>query len=178
MNDKYLQCARICNTHGLKGDVVIELLCDGIEFIKSVPTVYFGKDEYKPIKIEYIKPYKSHALCKFENCGSIEAVMPLKGGELYVRRDDCVLEEGSHFLVDLIGLTVIDKTSGKTYGKVADVFQNPANDIYEVACTDGVTRLMPGVSEFIDRVDMENKIVYVKPIKGMLSEEEEIGNEI
>ena len=84
---------------------------------------------------------------------------------LYLSRDDIELEEGEVFIADLIGLPVIDESSGEEYGRITDVINAGASDIYVIETPKGEA-MMPAVEEFVKNIDLE-KGVFVKPIEGM-----------
>ena len=90
----------------------------------------------------------------------------MKNKILYAAREDFVLEEGDYFIADLIGLPVIHAETGHIYGKLTEVINRGASDIYVVA-TEAGERMMPAVDEFVKLVDIE-KGIFVCPIEGML----------
>ena len=69
-------------------------------------------------------------------------------------------------MADLIGLDVIDNKSGEVYGKVTDVINRGASDIYVVETPQG-EKMVPAVEEFIKKVDIDRGI-FVEPIEGLL----------
>ena len=98
----------------------------------------------------------------------MDKAMALKGKMLYASRGDFHLEKGDYFIVDLIGLPVIDNIDGKVYGEITDIINRGASDIYVVKTEDG-ERMMPGVKEFVKRIDIE-KGIFVEVIPGLLSD--------
>ena len=88
---------------------------------------------------------------------------------LYAAREDFKLDDGAYFIADLIGLPVLDVDSGREYGKIADVINRGASDIYVVNTPSG-ERMMPVVDEFVKKVDID-KAVYVHTIPGLLSDD-------
>jgi 16S rRNA processing protein RimM len=95
----------------------------------------------------------------------MDKAMAVKGKTLYAARGDFKLKKGDFFIVDLIGLEVIDHESGKVYGKVSDVINRGASDIYVVKTESG-ERMMPAVDEFVVSVDLDEGVL-VRPIEGM-----------
>ena len=89
-----------------------------------------------------------------------------------VSRNDVSIPDGKYFISDLIGLEVIDVDTKQCYGKITDVRNFGASDIYVVS--DGKNEYMvPAVKDVISLVDLD-KAVYVKPISGIFDEAEEI----
>ncbi len=167
---KYLECAIIINTHGVRGDVKLESLCDSPSVLAGLKRVYlYQGGEYKEIKVLHSSVFKSFVLASLEGIDDIDKAMTYKGKTLYAAREDFKLKRGDYFIVDLIGLPVIDNLSGKTYGEVIDVINRGASDIYVVK-TEGGERMMPAVKEFVKRVDVESGI-FVEVIPGLLSDD-------
>ena len=99
----------------------------------------------------------------------MDKAIALKGTMLYASREDFELEEGDYFIADLLGLPVIDNIDGKVYGKIKDVINRGASDIYVITTPTG-ERMMPVVDEFVKRVDTESGI-YVEVIPGLLTDD-------
>lgn len=166
---QYLECAVIINTHGVRGDVKLESLCDSPEVLADLSRVFVREGgAYREIKVLHASVFKQFVLVGLEGVNDMDAAAALKGTTLYADRDDFDLEEGDYFIVDLIGLPVIDQISGKEYGKIADVINRGASDIYVVKTPAG-ERMMPVVEEFVKNVDLERG-VFVETIPGLLED--------
>ena len=82
------------------------------------------------------------------------------------------IENGKNFIADLIGLEVIDCDTKTVYGKVKDVLNFGASDIYVIS--DGKKEYMlPAVDGVVVETNVESHIL-VKPIPGIFDEAEEI----
>ena len=163
----YLECAIIINTHGVMGAVKLESLCDSPEVLASLERVFVLEGgKYREIKILHASVFKQFVLATLEGVSDMDTAAAMKGTTLYAARDDFELEEGEYFIADLYGLNVIDADNGSIYGKIKDVINRGASDIYVVDTPNG-ERMIPVVDEFVDRVDV-NEGVFVRPIEGML----------
>ncbi|MBQ2263769.1 MAG: PRC-barrel domain-containing protein, partial [Oscillospiraceae bacterium] len=49
---------------------------------------------------------------------------------LYMDREEVELDEGCYFIQDLIDLEVRDADTGEVYGRIVDVLETGANDVY------------------------------------------------
>ena len=166
---QYLECAIIINTHGVRGDVKLESLCDAPEVLASLERVFvFENGRYREIKVTHASVFKQFVLASLEGIDDMDKAAAMKGTTLYASREDFDLEEGDYFIADLIGLPVIDNVSGKIYGKIKDVINRGASDIYVINTPAG-ERMMPVVEEFVKRVDIESG-VYVETIPGLLED--------
>lgn len=169
MKNKYLECGKIINTHGIKGQVKLESFCDSPQVLAGLKKVYFlERDFYKEVKVIGASVFKNFVIMSFDGINDCESAELLKGSIIYADRDDIALDEGSFFIADLIGLDVIDNISGRIYGKITDVINRGASDIYVVSTPAG-EKMIPAVGEFIKKTDL-NSGVYVKTIPGLLDD--------
>lgn len=73
---------------------------------------------------------------------------------------------------DILGCKVIDEISGSVYGTISDIWKMPANDVWVITSASGEFSI-PVVDEFVRRVDIPQKIVYVTLPEGFTEPEEE-----
>ena len=166
----YLECGKIINTHGVKGDVKLESYCDSPEVLASLERVFVLEGrEYREIEVLHASVFKNFVLASLEGIDDMDKAAAMKGTVVYASRDDFELEEGDYFIADLIGLDIFDNISGDKLGTVTDVINRGASDIYVVKTPSG-ERMMPAVDEFVKRIDPENGI-YVETIPGLLSDD-------
>lgn len=105
---------------------------------------------------------KTCVLMKLAGVDSVEAAARLRDVVVEIDRDDAELPEGSMFIQDLIGLPVL--CEGKTLGKVKEILQLPANDVYVV---EGEQEYMiPAVPEFILERNPDEGFIRVRPAGG------------
>lgn len=168
---EYLEVGKIINKRGLRGEVKVECYCDDVGVLCALETVFLDKRGERAVRVLSAKPYKGYVYLMLSGVNSCDAADALRGKSLYARREDIPLEEGKNFIVELIGLPVIDVDSGVVYGELTDVFNRGASDIYTVE-KDGKEYYMPAVPEFVIKVDPE-KAIYVRPISGMFDDGEE-----
>ncbi|MBR4032865.1 MAG: 16S rRNA processing protein RimM [Clostridia bacterium] len=167
---QYLECAIIINTHGVRGDVKLESLCDSPDVLADLKRVFVHENgKYREIKVIHTSIFKQFVLATLEGVTDMDQAAAMKGTTLYASRDDFELEEGDYFIADLIGLPVIDVDNGKTYGTVKEVINRGASDIYVVKTPNG-ERMMPAVEEFVKKIDLD-KGIFVKTIPGLLSDD-------
>lgn len=167
---QFLECGIIINTHGVRGDVKLESLCDSPEVLASLERVFILENgKYREVEVKHASVFKQFVLASLEGIDDMDKAAAMKGTTLYASRDDFCLEEGDYFIADLLGLPVIDNKDGKVYGKIKDVVNRGASDIYVITTPTG-ERMMPVVDEFVKRVDLESGI-YVEVIPGLLTDD-------
>ena len=122
--------------------------------------------KYVEYKVKKASVFKQFVIMDIEGVCDMDAALGLKNKIFFADRADFLLEDGEYFIADIIGLDVIDSVSGKVYGKISDVINRGASDIYVVDTVAG-ERMIPVVDEFIVNVDI-NKGVFVNVIEGLL----------
>lgn len=164
--NRYIECGKIINTHGCHGGLKLESWCDSPEVLASFERVFIKKaGAYAELKVKKSAIFKQFVLFDLAGVSDMDAALALKGTVVYADRDDFELEEGDYFIADIIGCDVIDADNGTVYGKLSEVVNRGASDIYVVKTEKGEA-MIPAVDEFIDRVEV-GKAVYVRPISGM-----------
>ena len=164
---KYIECAKIINTHGCHGGLKLEPWCNSPEDFTELKRVFlFDNGKYIERKIKKTSIFKQFIIAELDGVTDMDNAIALKNKILYANRDDFSLEEGEFFIADIIGINVIDAENGKIYGKITDIINRGASDIYVVATENG-ERMIPAVEEFIVRTDI-NSGVYVNTIPGLL----------
>lgn len=166
---KRLEIGQIINTFGIKGEVKVFPLTDDIKRFDDLETVYVkNKKESQLYNIESIKYHKNFVLIKFKGINTVEQAEILRNSYLEVDREQAIpLNEGEYFIADLIGLEVYSD-EGKLIGKVDDIYNTGANDIYVVKDDLGKQTLLPGIKDVIKNVDLEKGQIIVHLIPGLI----------
>lgn len=153
----YIDFGKITSTHGIKGEIKIYPYTDDVDNILNLKKLYINKEEYK---INSIKFHKNMFIVKLNGINTIEQAEKFRN--VLVQReisDEEVLEEDTYYVKDLIGLNVFleDET---LFGKVKDVFQTGANDVYVIETPDSKEVLIPATKSVVKSVCIaENKMV-------------------
>lgn len=170
MVNQFLEVGKIVTTQGLKGEVRVEPWCDSVEFLCGFEKLYFDKGKTEMI-VENARPYKTLGILKFKGIDIIEDAQKLRGRILYIDRKDINLEDGNYFVQDLLGAQVIDAETGKVYGKLCEVSQTGANDVYHIKNDDKIY-LIPAIPQVISRVDVPGEKIYITPLEGLFEDED------
>ena len=167
MQKKFIECGKIVNTHGCKGGIKAESWCNSEQDLAHLRRVFIQNGgAYTEYKILKASIFKQFVIFELNGVDDMDKAMLLKNKVLYACREDFQLEEGEYFLVDMIGLDVIDADTAQKYGTLKEIINRGSSDIYVVATENG-ERMIPAVDEFVISVDI-NKGVFVRPIEGML----------
>ena len=165
-----LKIGQIVNTVGLKGFVRVVPYTDDNTRFELLDSVFLvDKKNYKKYDIEEVKYQKNLVLLKFKNINDINEAEKLKNLYIEIDRKDAVkLPENTYFIVDLIGLDVINIETGENLGKIDDVFSTKSNDVYVIKNDLGKQILIPAIKSVVKNVDLENNKIEIKVIKGLI----------
>ena len=166
---KYLEIGQIVNTFGIKGMVKVKPYTDDIKRFDELKKVYVkNKNSKKEYEIEQVKYHKDMVLMKLKGIDNPETANLLRQSYLIVdRENEKPLEEGTYYIVDLLGLEVYTDTE-QLLGTVQDIFNTGSNDIYVIKDELGKQILLPGIADVIKKVDLENKKIIVHLIPGLM----------
>ncbi len=161
-----LEVGKIVNTHGLRGEVKVVPWTDYPEQFEEIDKVFTA--DGREFNIKNIKYQKSNIILRFAEITDIDQAEKLKGKTLLAERDSLgELPEGVFYVADLIGIKVITD-EGETLGEISDVLHTGANDIYEVKRDGKKPLLIPVIDSVVLKVDIDNKIVTVHMMEGLL----------
>ncbi|MBR5093701.1 MAG: 16S rRNA processing protein RimM [Oscillospiraceae bacterium] len=157
----YIPAGRIVNTHGVLGEVKIEVWLDSPQFLRRCGRVFLDGRERKILSG---RAQKQFLLAKLEGVEDLNTAMALKGREVQIARADAPLPRGGFFLQDILGARVVDE-EGRPVGVLTEVLERPASNVYVVQ---GETEhLIPAVPAFVLATDVEAGVVTVRLIEGM-----------
>ena len=167
--EQKLQVGIITATHGLKGEVKVYPTTDDPGRFRRLKKVILDNGKVSvDLEIESVKYFKQFVILKFKGLDDIEQVEKYRKASLYVTRDNAVrLKKDEFFIADLIDMKVVNE-DGSPLGTLRDVITTGANDVYEVALDVGGTVLIPAIKECILDVDVENAVMRVHLLEGLL----------
>ncbi|MGX8692126.1 MAG: ribosome maturation factor RimM [Clostridia bacterium] len=157
----FIDAGKIVNTHGVRGEVRIEVWLDSPALLKRCGRVFLGGEEKK---ILAAREHKGFLIAQLEGVADVNAAQALKNRVVQIARADAKLSRGAFFLQDIIGASVVDE-SGAAIGTLTEVMETPAQRVYVVK---GETEhLIPAVPAFIRNTDAEAGVITVRLIEGM-----------
>jgi 16S rRNA processing protein RimM len=121
-----LLVGRITKAHGLRGEVVVDLLSSEPEVRLAVGAVL--DSDRGPLTVAAARPHQGRWLVTFDGVTSRETADDLRGTEL---RAEPLDDPNALWVHDLVGAEVVD-TGGVTRGAVVAVVANPADDLLEL----------------------------------------------
>lgn len=164
-----LRVGVISSTHGVRGEVKVFPTTDDPARFEDLKTVFLDTGREKlELEITGVKFFKNMVILKFKGYDNINDIEKYRGKDLWITREQAVpLGEDENFVGDLIGLQVVTD-EGETLGTMKDVMFTGANDVYVVEREDKKELLLPAIKDCILDVDLENGVMTVHMLDGLL----------
>ncbi|MDA3629820.1 ribosome maturation factor RimM [Saccharopolyspora sp. WRP15-2] len=170
-----LAVGRIVRPHGVRGELVVEVLTDSPE-LRFAPgsvlgTQRRGKGRGQNLTVAAARPHAGRLLLRAEGVDGREAAEDLRGVTLTVTADvleptDDPDEFHDH---ELVGLRAV-QVSGEEVGEVSDVVHTPAGELLALRTADDREVLVPFVAEIVPEIDLAAGKLVIDPPEGLLDE--------
>lgn len=168
-SDDLIVIARAVRTHGLKGELVAELLTDFPERFEDVDELILvsSSGERKLVQLQDFWFQKDRVVLKLANYDDVEQAKSLVGYDFAVPDSERVpLEEDEFYDWELEGCTV--KVGEKSIGQVRSVMKTGGAEILVIADDSGKEQLVPLAAEIVVEIDKAGKTIVVDPPEGLL----------
>lgn len=153
---EFLLAGKLLKPHGLKGELWLKIITDFPEVFFSESHVFVGSD-FRQIEIQSIRQAGEKLIITFTGLEDVNGVRPLVNLDVFFSISQMPqLPEGEYYLHQLIGLTAVNLI-GEKIGKVTDVLQTGANDIYVIAIEEGgrvKEVLFPAIKSVVKEIDI------------------------
>ena len=161
----YIDFGKITSTHGIRGEVKIYPYTDDVDNILSLKKIYMDRKGYKVSSIRF---HKNMFIAKLVGINTVEEAETFRNK--FVQREideDEKLEEDTYYIKDLIGIEVyLEK--GELFGKIKDVFETGANDVYVIKTMDEKEVLIPAIKSVVKDVDILNGKMIIELMEGLV----------
>lgn len=162
---KYVYLGKIANTHGIKGELrILSNFKYKSRVFKKGFKVYIGKEKIEEEIVTY-RPHKQFDMITLKGYNNINDVLKYKSLNIFINKEDLILNENEYLDEDLINLSVI--CDNKYIGKIQKIEKYPHQDIFVIINNDK-RYLVPYVNEFIKEINLEEKIIVINNIKGLI----------
>ncbi|MDD4820850.1 MAG: ribosome maturation factor RimM [Flavobacteriales bacterium] len=159
---------KIVKKYGFKGEVVLKLDTDVPEAYQEMESLFLDlSGTMVPFFIQKSLFQGQFMRLKFEGVDTEEEADKIIKKEAYLPMD-CLpeLEDGQFYYHEIEGYKVIDSVKGDI-GTLITVNDNAAQPLFEIDYR-GTEIYIPVVDDFIEKVDKEQHILYVKTPEGLL----------
>jgi 16S rRNA processing protein RimM len=163
---EYLVVGVLRRPHGLKGELLMEVITDFPERLKSDTTVYLGA-RHREMIIRAGRPHHDGLLLKLIGIDTPGAAAELRGQEVWVRSADRPpLPKGMYYHHELIGFTVVNEKD-ETLGTLREILQTGANDVYVVSGDEAGEILLPAIPNVVQSIERESRQIRIRELPGL-----------
>lgn len=161
----FLTVGLIERAWGLKGHLKARVLASSPSRFLALQQVSILGQRYQ---IEEARTAGAHVFLKLEGLDRPEDVEQLHGAEIEIPRDEAApLPPEAYYQYQIVGLDAVTE-EGAPLGKVVDVLETPANDVYVVRSELGEI-LIPAIEDAVRDIDLEAGILRVAALPGLLA---------
>jgi 16S rRNA processing protein RimM len=121
-----LEVGRVIRPHGLRGEVVVDLVSNRPE--RSEPGACFATDSGE-LRIERSRPFAKRWIVTFADVNGRQAAEALVGTRLLA---DPIDDSDALWVHQLVGSEVVEAGTQRRLGTVTSVLANPASDLLEL----------------------------------------------
>lgn len=163
----------ILRPHGVRGELRMRVLSHDPPALKQLEYIYLADSKTSPararVAVIRIRFNKAYALLSLDGCNRREHAEELRGKLVYCDIEQLPpLNEGEYFLFQLIGLRVV--ADGGEIGRIRDVLETGANDVYIVESPEHGEVLIPAHDETINQIDFESGVISMTLPEGLLAQ--------
>ncbi|WP_294780148.1 ribosome maturation factor RimM [uncultured Gemmiger sp.] len=166
----YLPACKIVSTHGVRGEMKALPLCDGAAFLAKFKRLFTSADGAGETRVLGVRAQGNVILLRLDGVTDMDAARAQVGRTYYLAKADAKLPRGRYFIDDMLGCDVVDADTDRVYGQLTNVDRPAAQDIYTVTDGAGEEHMLPAVPEFVKKIDIDARKIFVTPIEGMFTD--------
>jgi 16S rRNA processing protein RimM len=154
----------IVGSHGVHGEIKLRLMTDRPDHLQTIKQLFIG-DEETPRPLLGVRLHRGQALLRVEGVDSPEAVGALVGVPVRIAGSDAApLAPGEFYLYQVIDLEAVNE-AGETIGRVTDVIETGAHDVFVVRpAGGGPDLLLPHHPEVVLDIQPAAGRMIVRPL--------------
>lgn len=173
MKDSLLWVGRVVKTQGIRGEVKVSFSGEGTTTFCKGNVVYLEnkKGERKRLTVHASRPCRQMTILSFQEVKRVEEAEALVDCSVYVAKESLgALPPGEFYGYQLLGLRV--KTESGTFlGTLEEIMPTGSNDVFVVR-RDAQEVLIPATDEVVVQVDLQEKTMVIRPLKGLLPKDD------
>jgi 16S rRNA processing protein RimM len=159
---------RVVKPHGIRGEVRVQAFNPSGQNIQAGRFVFVAGERHKVLRA---RPDRGGWILQLSRLATRDTAEAARGQLLEVPDVDVTRDDPeSYFVHELIGLRVVT-SGGIEVGRITDVLQPGANDVYVVSGRGGEV-LVPAIDDVVRSVDVGAGEVVITPLSEWLDESE------
>ena len=162
----YLAVGQLRRPHGVRGEIRMDVLTDFPERLQPGRTVYVGPRRL-PLQLRSVRTHNDTLLVSFEGYDDRDRVGLLRNMMVSVPAAEAPdLPDGALYYHQILGLAVVTD-EGERLGRVVEIMETGANDVFIVQQEDGAEILLPDIDDVVLAIDVESGVMTVHLLPGL-----------
>jgi 16S rRNA processing protein RimM len=151
--------------------LLVDAFTEVIHSVRPSSEILLGPDKV-PVVVRSFRPHRARFLLSIEGCEDRKSADNWRGQDIFLRLDDAEpLPEGVYYHWQILGLAVITE-GGEALGKVDQILETGANDVYLVRDDAGNELLIPAIESVIVHTNLQDGQIIVRLIPGLRASDE------
>lgn len=175
MSEEFYRVGRVRRAHGIRGELVVELLTDEPDAIFAAGRRVFAGDRHgdlakdaQELRVLRATPFKGGLIVAFEGIPDKTAADAWRDRYLLLPESEVSPPSDDElFIHQLVGMRVV-RTGGEAVGDVTEVFELPQGLVIDVRRPDGTSVMLPFDDHTVTEVDADGRVVVIDPVEGLL----------
>ena len=169
MDHERVVIAELLRPRGNRGELLTRSQTDVPGRLETLKRAYARLNDGSDVEIEIVEvwAHNENWVLKLAGVDSIDAAERFRGADIWVPlRERASLQEGEYFRTDLIGCSIVDRTTGRQLG-IIEAWHDYGGPPLMQARVDGQEVLIPFVPSMCE-VDLQSRAIAVDLPEGLL----------
>ena len=150
-----IEIGKVLKAQGIKGEIKLACYVDDAAMLKAVKKLYIGSQTYT---VSHFRADGAFCYVFLDGVADRNSAEALRNWTVYADKENVTLQADRYFIDDLVGC-VVCLDDGKTVGKVKEILQNGAADVF--VCDGEKEVLFPFLKDLILSVNIEQKQIVL-----------------
>lgn len=163
---EYVAVGRVLRPHGVRGAVLLEAAPDLVSMLKPRSTIYLGGGREAAVVLS-VRPHGKEHLLILEGVETRDEAERFRGAEVRLPGSEIpALAAGTYYHWQIIGLEVVTD-EGESLGRITEILQTGANDVYVVQAPATPELLLPAIEPVVREIALEKGRMTVHLLPGL-----------
>ena len=165
---QFLAVGRVVRPHGVRGELLLEVLTEFPQHLAEAEVVYVG-EAAAPHALRRVRMQrgKQQVIIQLADCLDRNAAETYRGQLIQIKAEQAApLPPGRYYHHQILGLEVVTD-AGEALGQVTEILETGANDVYVVTGPAGEEVLLPALKSVILQIDVEARRMTVHLMDGL-----------
>jgi 16S rRNA processing protein RimM len=165
---EFLAVGRVMRPHGVRGELLLEVLTEFPQHLAEGEVVYVGEAAVAhTLRRVRMQRGQRHLIIQLADCLDRNAAEAYRGQLIQIKVEQAApLPPGRYYHHQILGLDVMTD-AGEALGQITEILETGANDVYVVTGPAGGELLLPALRSVILQIDLEARRMTVHLMDGL-----------